>query len=109
MLPLKVLDNIRTEVLEEFLKEKVDTLLIDMPDYSQKGSWKINKDLDDIGALWNMLKNISQVNILVCLQQELVMKHPHLILGKMDKIILKTLTVEQLLEAYTQFFGYRNL
>jgi hypothetical protein len=75
-----------------------------MPDYSQKGCWKINKDLDGIGALWNLPKQRSRVNILVCLQQELVMKEPHLILGKMDKIVLKTLSEDQLLEAYKQFF-----
>lgn len=104
MLSSKVLDNIHSLIIKEFLTEKVHTLLIDMPDYSQKGSWKINKDLDGVGALWSMLKNTSDVNILVCLQQELVLKQPHLILGKMDKIILKTLTVDQLLEAYGQFF-----
>jgi hypothetical protein len=104
MLSSKVLDNIHSLIIKEFLTEKVHTLLIDMPDYSQKGSWKINKDLDGVGALWSMLKNTSNVNILVCLQQELVLKQPHLILGKMDKIILKTLTVDQLLEAYGQFF-----
>lgn len=105
MLPQKVLDNIRALIAKEFLVENVHTLLIDMPDYSQKGSWKINKDLDGIGALWNTLKGYSRVNTLVCLQQELVLRQPHLIMGKMDKIILKTLTVEQLLEAYKQFFG----
>jgi hypothetical protein len=107
ILPAKTLDKIRVNAILEFLNENVHTLLLDMPDYSQKGCWKINKDLDDIGTLWSLLKQNSQVNILVCLQQELVMKEPHLILGKMDKILLKTLTEEQLLEAYRQFFnGY---
>jgi hypothetical protein len=105
MLPSKVLEQIREDLTKEVLIRKVNVLLIDMPDYSQKGSWKINKDLDGITALWNMLRSrYSKINIIVCLQQELVMKQPHLILGKMDKIFLKTLTAEQLLEAYKQFF-----
>lgn len=104
MLPSKVLEQIRIDIILKFLDENIACLLIDMPDYSQKGCWKINKDLDGIGALWNLLKQTSSVSIMVCLQQELVMKEPHLILGKMDKIMLKTLTVEQLLEAYRQFF-----
>jgi hypothetical protein len=105
MLPAKVLKRIRTDAIFRFLKENIACILIDMPDYSQKGCWKINKDLDGIGELWNLLTSRrSEVNILVCLQQELVMNQPHMILGKMDKIILKTLTIEQLLEAYNQFF-----
>jgi hypothetical protein len=104
MLSAKALERIRVDAILQFLSDNVHTLLIDMPDYSQKGCWRINKDLDGIAELWNLLKKSSRVNILVCLQQELVMKQPHLILGKMDKIILKTLTVEQLLEAYKLFF-----
>lgn len=105
MLPVKVLEQIQIDIILRLLTQNVHTLLLDMPDYSQKGCWKINKDLDSIGDLWNLLKDrCSGVNILVCLQQELVMKMPHLILGKMDKIVLKALTVEQLLAAYKQFF-----
>lgn len=76
MLPTKVLADIRVHIILEFLNQNVHTLLLDMPDYSQKGCWKINKDLDGIVTLWNLLKQNSRVNILVCLQQELVMKEP---------------------------------
>jgi len=105
MLPNVLLNPIRTDIIKRRLGE-VDALLIDMPDYSQKGCWKINKDLDDIAALWNLVREKEfKVNIVVCLQQELVVRQPHLILGKMDKIFLKPLTVEQLLEAYKLIFN----
>jgi len=105
MLPNTLLNPIRMDIIERWLEE-VDALLIDMPDYSQKGCWKINKDLDGIAALWNLVREKEfKANIIVCLQQELVVRQPHLILGKMDKIFLKPLTVEQLLEAYKLVFN----
>jgi len=106
VLPEKKINAIREQIAIGFLGRKAYAILIDFPDYSRKGSWMINRDLTDFYKFWVKLieYKANPTNVIVCLQKELVMAHPHFFLGKIDKIMLKPLTSSQLLEAYKQIF-----
>ena len=76
-------------------------ILIDMPDYTKSTAHRMNRDIDQVQKLWQTLKEQhGRATFVIAFQKEMVMKHPHFFIGKMDLITLKPLTPEQLIEAY---------
>ena len=74
-------------------------LLLDMPDYNKFNPVSMSRDFDALGQFWTDTRS-SEMNIVVALQKELVMKQPHLIIGKMDVMELEPLSVNDLVTAY---------
>jgi len=95
--------------------------LIDTPDYGRRDLRKINRDLTQIFNIWNEVRerlhygteqdpNVEGYhqrftgNFVVFLQKELIKPRDHFFLRKMDIVELKSLTTNELLEAFKMRF-----
>ena len=99
--------NERRKLFEESVNDILTTanyILIDMPDYTKSTAHRMNADIDKVQWLWQKLTDKSFVighkSFVIAFQKEMIMKHPHFFIGKMDLITLKPLTPKQLVEAY---------
>jgi len=93
--------NERRKLFEESVNDILEGtcfILIDMPDYTKSTAHRMNADIDKVQWLWQKLRN--SASFVIAFQKEMVMKHPHFFIGKMDLITLKPLTPKQLVEAY---------
>lgn len=95
--------------------------LIDTPDYGRCDLRKINRDLTQIFNVWNEVRkrlhygtlqepNVKGIhqrftgNFVIFLQKELIKPKDHFFLRKMDIVELKSLTTNELLEAFEMRF-----
>lgn len=80
---------------------RAEWILIDLPDYTKSTAHRMNADIDAIQKIWEKLKQQgAKPTFIIAFQKEMVMRHPHFFIGKMDLITLKPLTPQQLVEAY---------
>jgi hypothetical protein len=99
----KQITNALREVvwLDMFLTKKL--VLIDTPDYSKTDRRLMARDLEEIYWLWNSITNCNrQANIVLAIQKE--MFHDHFFFDKMQKIELRPLQPEEIVEAYKKRF-----
>lgn len=78
-------------------------VLIDMPDYTKSTAHRMNADIDGVQELWQKVQaenKRKEITFIIAFQKEMVMKHPHFFIGKLDIITLKPLRPEELIEAY---------
>lgn len=80
--------------------QPVQTILIDLGDYGRKDARLMNRDLDKIQDLWNVMLELSKpaANLVIFTQKELY--KGHLFLGKFEHVELKPFTPAELVEAY---------
>ncbi len=83
---------------------RIPLLLIDMPDYNKSNVGLMNKDVDELQALWNLIAT-QDIHIVVAIQKELMQKHPHFFWGKFLMTTLEPLSVDELVEAYKFITG----
>lgn len=83
-----------TMALSEF-----SVLLLDMPDYSKSNASLMNADIDELQSFWETLDK-KCVHIIVGVQKELVMKHPHFFWGKCDIMTLDPLSPAEMVKAF---------
>ena len=91
-------NELKKEVLQCFLHE-ASMFLIDMPDYNKSNVGLMNADIDELQRFWELL-NRRETHIMITVQKELVMKHPHFFWGKCDMMTLEPLSADELAEAY---------
>ena len=78
-------------------------LMIDMPDYTKSTAHSMNRDIDNVQELWQRIQADMEsriITFIIAFQKEMVMKHPHFFIGKLDIVTLKPLKPEELIEAY---------
>jgi len=92
------LKQIRDEAFTTYLSS-IHMWFIDMPDYSKSNASLMNADIDELQAFWELLSG-EPAHILIAVQKELIMKHPHFFWGKCDMMTLELLSVDELVEAY---------
>ena len=96
----------RKELLEEAVYIELGCaryILIDMPDYTKSTAHSMNRDIDNVQQLWQRIQaedKRKEISFIIAFQKEMVMKHPHFFIGKMDIVTLKPLKPEELIEAY---------
>lgn len=76
-----------------------NVIVVDMPDYNKYNPSAFNLDFEELQKFWNELQD-SNAKFVIALQKELIMKHPHFFIGKMDVMELELLTAQELAEAY---------
>jgi len=81
------------------LFQSSSVILIDMPDYNKYNPSAFNLDFEELQKFWSELQS-SNAKFVIALQKELIMKHPHFFIGKMDVMELDLLTADELVEAY---------
>ena len=78
-------------------------VLIDLPDYARTDKRLMNRHLDEIYRLWNRLHSYpNPPSIIIAIQKEMI--HGHSFFGKMEKIEIRPLTAEEMLQSYTYTF-----
>jgi len=78
-------------------------VLVDLPDYMKSTAHSMDRDIDCVQALWQRLqadRQDAKTSFVIAFQKEMVMKHPHFFIGKLDVVTLKPLKPEQLIQAY---------
>lgn len=78
-------------------------ILIDMPDYTKSTAYSMNRDIDNVQELWQRIQadaKFKEISFIIAFQKEMVMKHPHFFIGKLDIVTLKPLKPKELIEAY---------
>ena len=96
--------------IKELMKEAIYSelgnaryILIDMPDYTKSTAHSMNRDINNVQDLWQKLQaddKRQEISFIIAFQKEMVMKHPHFFIGKLDVVTLKPLKPEELIEAY---------
>jgi len=90
---------------ESFLRTlgQAQAILIDLPDYSKTDMRRVSSDLEAIYWIWNELAHLpAPPNVVISFQKE--MFRGHYFLGKMNRIELKPLKPEKLVEACKKRF-----
>jgi len=90
---------------ESFLRTlgQAQAILIDLPDYSKTDMRRVSSDLEAIYWIWNELAHLpTSPNVVISFQKE--MFRGHYFLGKMNRIELKPLKPEKLVEACKKRF-----
>jgi hypothetical protein len=96
------IEGLRYESFLEVLR-RASVILIDLPDYSKTDMRRVSSDLEAIYWIWdNLARRPKPPNIVISFQKE--MFRGHYFLGKMNRIDLKPLKPEKLVEAYRKCF-----
>jgi len=102
-----LVERLRYEAFIRTIRE-AEVIFIDLPDYSRTDMRRVSSDLEAIYWLWNDFSQFpgpafnDQPNIVISFQKE--MFRDHYFLGKMNRIELKTLKPQMLVEAYRKRF-----
>ncbi|MEM7820522.1 MAG: winged helix-turn-helix domain-containing protein, partial [Candidatus Aenigmatarchaeota archaeon] len=100
-LNLSLLKNL----LGEQVKEKLDAVLIDLPDYPRKSYSRIMRDMDEVQDFWRyFLDKKMNINILITLQEETFDPKSHFIFGKMLFYRIEAFQPSQLVSFVKQNF-----
>jgi len=89
------------------------TVLIDLPDYSKTDIRRVATDLEDIYWIWDALverkldPSMGAPNIVISFQKE--MFRDHFFLGKMNRINLKPLKAEQMVQVVEKLFPNQRI
>jgi len=98
--------NRLNELTKEAIYIELETtryILIDMPDYTKSTARSMSADIDSAQELWQRIQAedpSAEVSFVFAFQKEMVMKHPHFFIGKLDLVTLKPLRPNELIEAY---------
>jgi len=111
LIPKTTLTRIRQQNVINLLG-KMDTILLDLPDFSRTDRRPLIRMLDQVQDVWLKLMQDGAVvddepigpNLVITLQKELSDLAPTYFLGKANIVELKPLTAEQLIEAYNAKF-----
>jgi len=78
-------------------------VFVDMPDYTKSTAHSMNRDIDNLQEFWQRVQADQAtrlVSFVIAFQKEMVMRHPHFFIGKLDIVTLKPLNPQELIEAY---------